>query len=74
MSLPWIVIVAAFILIVLWQSGVFERPQGPRPPRPPRLPDTKGKESDRLRVFEDYLRALGEDDRPPRPEDKPHKK
>ncbi|HSB90640.1 MAG TPA: hypothetical protein VLD63_11515 [Anaerolineales bacterium] len=68
MTLPWIVILAAAIFFVLRKSGLFE-PAAGRRPRPPKdqLPEKTGHESDRLKVFEDFLRKMGDEDRPNKP-------
>ena len=65
MSLPWVVLLAALAFFVLWQSGLFEGRRKPRPPREhrPEIPQKAGERPDRLKVFEEYLRGLGEDDK-----------
>ncbi|OGT26374.1 MAG: hypothetical protein A2Z17_03090 [Gammaproteobacteria bacterium RBG_16_66_13] len=76
MTLAWIVVVAALVFFVLWQSRVFERPRE-RPGNERRQVEGKGKpDPNRLKVFEEYLRALTEDDegppsQNPPPSDKP---
>jgi len=64
-SLPWIVLLAALAFFVLWQSGLLEGRRKPRPPREhrPEIPQKAGERPDRLKVFEEYLRGLGEDDK-----------
>ena len=65
MSLPWIVVLAALGFFILWQSGLLEGRRKPRPPRGrrPEIPEKAGERPDRLKVFEEYLRGLGEDDK-----------
>ena len=65
MSLPWIVLLAALGFFILWQSGLLEGRRKPRPPRGrrPEIPEKAGERPDRLKVFEEYLRGLGEDDK-----------
>ena len=67
-TLPWIVILAAVVFFVLRKSGLFE-PTAGRRPSPPKdqLPEKTGRESDRLEVFEDFLRKMGDEDRPDKP-------
>jgi hypothetical protein len=67
-TLPWIVILAAAIFFVLRKAGLFE-PTAGRGHRPPKaqLPEKTGRESDRLKVFEDFLRKMGDEDRPDPP-------
>jgi hypothetical protein len=64
-SLPWIVLLAALVFFVLWQSGLLESRRKPRLPREhrPEITGKAGERPDRLKVFEEYLRGLGEDDR-----------
>jgi hypothetical protein len=64
-SLPWIVLLAALAFFILWQSGLLEERRKPQAPREQRLkiPEKAGERPDRLKVFEEYLRGLGEDDK-----------
>jgi hypothetical protein len=64
-SLPWIVLLAALVFFILRQSGLFESGRAPRPPRKhrPEIPERAGERPDRLKIFEEYLRGLGEDDK-----------
>lgn len=61
MTLPWIVVLAALLFLVLWQSGLFERSGKGRTDRPRKLPPKDKAEPNRLQVFEEYLRDLTED-------------
>lgn len=65
MTLPWVVITAAIIYFVLWKSGLFDLLGTRRSPRPPtdRLPEKTGREGDRLKVFDEFLRGLEDDDK-----------
>lgn len=61
MTLPWIVVLAALMFFVLWQSGLFERSRKPRRDRAPKALPKDRADPNRLQVFEDYLRDLTED-------------
>ncbi len=65
MTLPWIVLLAALVFFILWQSGLLEGQRRPRPPRArrPEISEKGGERPDRLKVFEEYLRGLGENDK-----------
>ena len=47
------------------EAGLFEGRRKPRPPREhrPEIPQKAGERPDRLKVFEEYLRGLGDDDK-----------